>query len=133
MMQDFQSRHPGRAVLWRRTSRAGIPGVPKTLLPLTAEPKHALVWLQDLKSRYVGRRVPVTIREVSRADRKITLNMVDASQILAYRSIKVWPCLAFLCGIAKAHACPAGHRISPGSLYTSVMDPGCVCPGLQSW
>ena len=49
------------------------------------------VGMQDLKSRYLGRHVPVTIREVSRADRKITFNMIEAAQILAYRSVKVWP------------------------------------------
>ena len=51
--------------------------------------------MQDLKSRYLGRHVPVTIREVSRADRKITFNMVEAAQILAYRSVKVWPRSSF--------------------------------------
>ena len=61
--------------------------------------------MQDLKTRYIGRAVPVTIREVSRADRKITFNMIDAAQILAYRSVKVWPCSTSGCPVANPHAC----------------------------
>ena len=89
MMQDLRSQYLGRIVLWCRPSRAGIPGVPKMLLQFTADTECSRATMQDLKTRYLGRAVPVTIREVSRADRKITFNMVDAAQILAYRSVKV--------------------------------------------
>ncbi|CAK0783953.1 hypothetical protein CVIRNUC_007156 [Coccomyxa viridis] len=65
----------------------GLPAfVPFSLVPKA--PNERLT-VEDLKSRYLGRHVPVTIREVSRADRKITFNMVEAAQILAYRSVKV--------------------------------------------
>ena len=78
--------------------------------------------MQDLKSRYLGRHVPVTIREVSRADRKITFNMVEAAQILAYRSVKVWPCSPS--GYTGADAC----RLE---FWFTTKD--CVCPGMQGW
>ena len=45
--------------------------------------------MQESRKKYIGQAVAVTIREVSRANRKITLNMVEASQILAYRNLKV--------------------------------------------
>ena len=70
--------------------------------------------MQDLKSRYLGRRVPVTIREVSRTERKITFNMVAAAQILAYRSVKVWPGSPSVHPVANAQACRAEHHHSLG-------------------
>lgn len=45
--------------------------------------------LQETKTKFLGQPIYVSIREVSRPDRKITLNMVEATQRLAYRNLKV--------------------------------------------
>ena len=45
--------------------------------------------LQETKTKFLGQPIYVAIREVSRPDRKITLNMVEATQRLAYRNLRV--------------------------------------------
>lgn len=45
--------------------------------------------MQTTRDRFVNKKIDVTIREINRRNRKITLNMVEAAQILAYRNLKV--------------------------------------------
>ena len=45
--------------------------------------------LQTTRDRFMNKQIDVTIREINRRNRKITLNMVEAAQILAYRNLKV--------------------------------------------
>ena len=47
---------------------------------------------QETKTKFLGQPIYVSIREVSRADRKITLNMVEATQRMAYRNLRVRGC-----------------------------------------
>ena len=37
----------------------------------------------------MNKQIDVTIREINRRNRKITLNMVEAAQIIAYRNLQV--------------------------------------------
>ena len=45
--------------------------------------------VQETKTKFLGQPIYVAIREVSRPDRKITLNMVEATQRIAYRNLRV--------------------------------------------
>ena len=70
---------------------------------------------QETKTKFLGQPIYVAIREVSRQDRKITLNMVEATQRLAYRNLRVSAphlCLAPLPCTCDFFSCE-GHHLTP--------------------
>ncbi len=79
--------------------------------------------LQETKTKFLGQPIYVAIREVSRPDRKITLNMVEATQRLAYRNLRVSAlhlCLASLpcrCDFNSWRSMPPHTSLSEESVW----------------